>query len=279
MLARFGPLDGRPLARVTIYLFTPSLVFTALVRADLGATGGLRLVALVLAHLAVLLALVLLVARLLRLPQVDRHGMALSTTFYNAGNYGLPVALFAFGEDGFRLATVVFVVSAMVAHSLGVYLASAGRNAPWQAAGDILRLPMIYAAVLGVLCSRLDWAVPEALWRPLEVMAQGAIPLLLITLGVHLAQAPSAGLSGALGAIIILRLVVSPVLAAALLPWFGLTGVAANVAVLATAMPTAVNAFLLAERFDTAPALVAGAVLATTVASVVTVTLVLVLLR
>src|SRR3990172_9035964 len=143
LLARYTAVETHTLSRVTIYLLSPSLVFTALVKTDLQAVGGYRLIGLIMAHSLLLLLLAFLSGRALRLPKAERSGLTLATVLYNAGNYGLPVSLFAFGQEGFRLATVIFVLAAIIANSIGVYLASAGRNAPWRALGDVFRLPLI----------------------------------------------------------------------------------------------------------------------------------------
>lgn len=278
LLARLIPIEVQSLSRVTMYLLTPSLVFTALVRSDVSAAVAARLVGLTLAQFAVLLLVTLLAGRLLRLAPVERSGFALVTVLYNAGNYGLPVSLFAFGDEGVRLATLIFVVSAILMHSVGVFLASAGRNRPVHAVLDIFRLPLIYASIAGLVFAHQGWVVPVALWRPIELMAQGAIPVLLITLGVQLSLARPSVLNAPMGTATVLRLVVSPLLTLALAQWFGVTGLARDVAVMSTAMPTAINAFLIAAQFDAVPDFVAGGVFLTTVASFVSVTIVLALL-
>jgi predicted permease len=279
LLARHTRVEMHSLSRVTIYVLSPSLVFTALVKTDLQATGGYRLIGLIVAHYAVLLLLSYLAGRALRLPRVERNGLTLATILYNAGNYGLPVSLFAFGQEGFRLATVIYVLAAIVTNSMGIYVASAGRNPARRAVTDVFRLPLIYAAILGLIVERAGWTVPDPLWRPLELMGQGAIPMLLIALGVQLGQDGSTSLSRPLGVTAALRLVVSPLLAAALIPWFGVTGTAARVAILSTSMPTAVNAFLLAAQFESAPAFVASAVFLSTIISFVSVSVVLLFIR
>lgn len=279
LLARFTAVEIHTLSRITIYLLTPSLVFTALANTDLQAVGGYRLIGLIVAHYVLMLLIGFLSGRALGLPKPERNGLTLAALLYNAGNYGLPVSLFAFGQEGFRLATVIYLVAAIITHSIGVYLVSSGRNTPWRALGDIFRLPLIYASILGLAFGRAHWTVPDPVWRPLELMGQGAIPLLLITLGVQLAQSRPAVLTPSLGVATALRLVVSPLLTALLIPWFGVTGTAAQVAVVSTAMPTAVGAFLLSSQFENEPAFVASAVFLTTVASFVTVSVALVLVR
>lgn len=278
LLARLIPIEVQSLSRVSMYLLTPSLVFAALVRADVSAAAAARLIGLIVVQFGVLLVIVLLAGRLMGLAPLRRSGLAVSTVLYNAGNYGIPVGLFAFGEEGVRLATLIFVVSAILMHSVGVFLASAGRNRPAQAALDIFRLPLIYAAIAGVVFAWRGWVMPVALWRPIDLMAQGAIPVLLITLGVQLSQARPSVVNAPLGASAALRLVVSPLLTVALAPWFGIAGLPRDVAVMSTAMPTAINAFLIAAQFDAAPDFVASAVFLTTVASFVSVPIVLALL-
>jgi predicted permease len=279
LLARHTSVETHSLSRVTIYVLSPSLVFTALVKTDLQATGGYRLIGLIATHYVLLLLLAYLAGRLLRLPRVERNGLTLAAILYNAGNYGLPVNLFAFGQEGFRLATVIFVLAAIVTNSVGIYVASAGRNPAWRAATDIFRLPLIYAAALGLIVEQVGWTVPDPIWRPLELMGQGAIPMLLIALGVQLAHTRPAVVSPSLGTLALIRLVASPLLTAILIPSFGVTGTAARVAVVSTSMPTAVNAFLLAAQFETAPGFVASAVFISTLASFVTVAVVLALVR
>ncbi len=278
-LARYTAVETRSLSQVTIYLLTPSLVFTALVKTDWQAAGGHRLITLMVVHFVLLLVLAHLAGRLLRLPREERSGLSLALGFYNAGNYGLPVALFTFGQEGFRLATVIFVIQAIVTQSVGVYLASAGRNAPWRAATDVFRLPLIYAAIFGLLIGQIHWSIPDPVWRPLELMGQGAIPMLLIALGAQLAQTRATVVTPPLGIATALRLVGSPLLTLALLPIFGLAGLPARVALLSTSMPTAVNAFLLAAQFQTAPRFVASAVFLSTLVSFVTVSVIVALVR
>lgn len=278
LLARLVSVEIQSLSRLTMYLLTPSLVFASLVRADVSAAAAARLIGLIVAQFAVMLILALLAGRLMRLGPVQRSGLAVVTVLYNAGNYGLPVSLFAFGDEGVRLATLIFVVSAILMHSVGVFLASAGRNKPVRAVLDIFRIPLIYAAVTGVVFAYQGWRVPVALWRPIELMAQGAIPVLLIALGVQLSQTRPSGVNAHLGVATALRLVVSPLLTLALAPWFGIAGLPRDVAVMSTAMPTAINAFLIAAQFDSAPGFVANAVFLTTVASFVSVSVVLALL-
>ena len=104
-------------------------------------------------------------------------------TFGNAGNLGLPVALFAFGQAGFDFAVVIFAVMAIVSFTFGVWVVAGGGN-PLTA----VREPLVWGTVAGSAFLLLGWRVPEWVGNSLDLVGQMAIPLMLITLGVAIAR-------------------------------------------------------------------------------------------
>jgi predicted permease len=120
--------------------------------------------------------------------------------------------------------------------------------------------------------------LPSAVLRFLSLLGAAGPPLALFCLGASLPR-PSGWTDlreVALSAV--LKLVAMPALAA-LLAWLvGVRGVAFAVVVLAAAMPTGANAFLLARRFSTMMEASATTVVVTTALSLVTLTLLLGLL-
>ncbi|HYN89435.1 MAG TPA: AEC family transporter, partial [Ardenticatenaceae bacterium] len=181
-------LDARPLSRATFYFFSPALVFNSLATSDLSA-GELGRVALAvfLVTLALWIVSALLV-RLVRLEGAAGSAFLLATLFVNAGNYGLPVTLFAFGETGLAIASVYFAASSMMQSSLGVYLAARGNATARQAAAATFRVPLVYAALLGIALNLADIALPAWLAKSADLLGQGAIPIMLALLGIQLAN-------------------------------------------------------------------------------------------
>ena len=111
------------------------------------------------------------------------------------------------------------------------------------------------------------------------MLGQAAIPVLLVLLGLQIGSsglpkftAPILRASG-------LRLLVGPFVAWGVGSFLGLRGLELGVLVLSSAMPTAVNSFLLARELGADAETVAGAVTLTTVASVPSIALVVSLLR
>jgi predicted permease len=279
LLGRYRPVEVSSLAPVSMYLFAPALVFQSLTHSPLTAGYAPRLLAACALHLLAMLGLGLAASQALGLHGPRRAAFLLPTFHYNAGNYGLPVALFAFGPPGFQAATLIFVVNATVANfTAGVTAAWGSRGGLRRAVSDMLRLPLSYAVVAAVGVLVTGWKVPQWLERTVDILASGAVPLLVVTLGIQLAQGrgvqPSVGLLTA-G---VLRLVASPAVAAGVAGLVGLEGTSRDVFVLVAGMPAAVNTFLFASEFGCEPGFVASAVFTTTLASFVTVSALLYLL-
>jgi len=127
LLGRARPVEVRSLAPVSMYLFTPALVFQSLTGSSALSGDAPRLVAACVVHLVALLGFGFLLAAALGLRGKRRAAFLIPAFLYTAGNYGLPVSLFAFGQVGFHAATLVFVVNATVGNFL------AGVTAAWGA--------------------------------------------------------------------------------------------------------------------------------------------------
>ncbi len=264
--------EPRPLAQVAFYVLSPALVFQLLVRSDIQATGLARMFLFTLLLILGLSGLSLLTARALGFDRPTTAAFMLSATFMNAGNYGLPLNHFAFGEEGLAWASLFFVSSATLTNSLGVYTAGTGRASPAVALRGLLKVPAMYAIPLAFLARGLQVEVPMPLARSIDLAAAAAIPIMLLLLGMQIGRwgLPDdlrfLGLGGAL------RLLLSPALALLFANLLNLDGAARNSGIIEAAMPTAVMTTVLAAEYDARPDLVSGAVLATTLLSPLTVT-------
>ena len=166
--------------RLAMTVAVPCLIFVALMETDLdpGALADLSLAALA---AYVLVALMTWIA--LRILRLDMATYLAPLTFGNTGNLGLPLALFAFGDEGLGYAVVVFAIMAILSFTLGIrVVAGAGST------GRVLREPLLAATVLGGLFLWQGWETPTFLTNTLRLVGQMAIPLMLLTLGVAIAR-------------------------------------------------------------------------------------------
>ena len=246
--------------RMAMTLAVPCLIFVALMETEIepGALSALSLAALV-AYGAVGLA----AWALARLAGLDLRTYLAPLAFGNTGNVGLPLALFAFGQEGLGYAVVVFAVMAVLSFTVGIWVVSGG-GSPWRA----LREPLVGATLAGGACLWLGIETPAFVTETLRLTGQMAIPLMLITLGVAMARLRPAGLvrPGAMAAV---KLVVCAAVAWAVGRLFALPPTAFAVLVLQVATPVAVTSYLLAEKYGADADAVAGLVVVSTALSVI----------
>lgn len=246
-------------SRLAMNLAVPALVFTALMQAeaDLAALGQVALGA-VLAHLAV----ALVGWALLRGLRFDLRTYLAPFLFGNTGNIGLPLALFAFGQEGLEIAVVVLAVSVLGYFTLGIRLV-AGHGAGLK----MLREPMVWATLAGAICLWQGWQTPEIATKTLTLLGQMAIPLMLITLGVAVGRLSPGKIGPAIG-LSVVKFRVCAGLSWGIGHWLGLGPVAFGVLVLQMATPVAVTGYLLASKYEADAEAVAGLVVVSTLLAV-----------
>jgi predicted permease len=216
-----------------------------------------------------------LTTRALRLNQRQTSGFILSTIFNNAGNYGLPVLLFAFGQAGLERGLLYFVASSFLTNTLGVFIASRGRAGVRASLRAVAGVPVFYAVLLALAFNLAHIALPEPLLKPIKLLADASVPTLELVLGMQLARTTLQRDLRSVCVASFVALVVSAGMAFLLAAVWGLQGLSRQVCIVETAMPTAVMTTVLATEFDAEPGFVTSTVLLTTLGSVVTVTLLL----
>lgn len=274
---RPGPLGT--LGPAALYIFAPALALDGLLRTQLPLDTSLRIVGAAAAIVLAMAAVSWVVSRMLRLDRTTESGFLLAGTFGNAGNMGLPVAFLAFGDDGLSVAIMVFITQTSISWPIGIYMAARGRTHGWAPLLSAVTAPVLYVVPIALGIRALDWTLPTALDRSISLLADAAIPGMLLVLGYQLARGIALDHPGGIAAALVTRLVVGAAVGAGLATLFGLDGVVRNTVVLIAAMPAAVFITILATEYRTAPRFVATVVVTSTVAGLATLTVVIDLLK
>ncbi len=273
-------LDRQTLSRICLHILVPALAFYSLVTSTVDFAVAGRLVLAALLFPFVEMALFLPLFKLLKWDQNRSRAMLLASIFTNAGNYGLPVCLFAFGQEGMDLGVVFMVSQTLLMYSLGVFIAASSQMTPGTALKQVAKMPAVYAALGGVAVRLSGIQTPTLIIRPVGLLAQAAVPVFLLLLGNQLIGSTVGKESWKVPSIaVFLRLVAAPIIALLLGKAVGLSGLPWKVLVLQAAMSTPVNATVLAQEFDAEPIAVSRVTAASTVASVLTLTLWIMVLR
>jgi malate permease and related proteins len=272
VLARVFSLDSHTLSRLSLYLFSPTLVFTSIYHSQLGKESA-SVTAFVLISFGLMAVFSYGVIKAMRFDRVTSSAFMLSTLFVNAGNFGLPLDLFAFGQEGLNRAVIYYVGNSILTQSAAVFVAARGIISNRDALAQVFRMPIVYAATLALLFNANQWQIPEPLSKSLDLISGGTIPLVLVILGVELSRVSLSSDFLTVGMATFSRLVVASVMAFALAAIMGLEGVTRSVCILEASTPTAVLVAVLSSEFKVRPDIVTSVVFISTILSIVSMTL------
>lgn len=278
-LRRWFHLDNRALSAAVFNVLSPCLVFSSLVKSELLTE---ELVSLSLFSLVVMVAmgcLGLLYARLSRLGRQETIALILVVMVANSGNYGLTLNRLRYGEPGLARAVVFYTTSTLIIYTAGIFIATQGQSTWRQGLSRLVRLPPIYAAAAAIIVFVFSIKVPSAVMKGIEVAGAGAIPVMLLVLGMQMAEMrPSTPYRMTLPAVS-LRLIGGPVIAFLASMLIGLQGIGRATSIIEASMPTAVFTIILATEFDLQPTAVTSIVVLSTLLSPLTITATIVLLK
>jgi predicted permease len=271
-LARYSSIDPRTVSRLTFHALAPALVFHVLVTSELRGGAFMQMVAFYALVATAAGVMGYTAARTMRLSRAETSAFLLVVVCSNSGNYGLPVALLAFGREALAHASVYFVASSIFSYTGGVLLAASGEKHIVDALRGVLRVPAVYGAVAAALTIALGVPVPEPVLRPLALLSDAALPLMILVLGMQLERTTWPDRPGVVGVAVAISLVATPLAAFGLAQLMRLSGPALQAGVLQASMPTAVITTILALEFGGAVNFVTGAVCAATLLSPLTLT-------
>jgi len=269
----------RPAERLNYFLMFPALLFHNVATASLQEIAVPRLAAVLLLPL---LAVCLVLLSLRRWLQVEGKGF--SSVWQGGLRFNAYVAIAAaaslWGREGVTAAALMIALLVPVNNLLSIFALTRWAGARRGAAETVLAVlgnPLILACALGAVANLLG-GVPPLVEPLLRILGQASLPLGLLAVGAGLELGALHGQDRALAASVAAKLVLLPFLTALLCRALGLDGVLASVAILFHALPTAPSAYILARQLGGDAPLMAAILTVQTVASVVTVPMILTLI-
>ena len=245
--------------RLAMTLAVPALVFTSLTQNTINPKFLSEMILVVCLAYAVVSIIALIFTFIFKL---DRRTFLMPLISGNTGNLGLPLCFLAFGQDGLGYAVIVFAFTSIVAFTFGLWVVSGSHSFKQP-----LKEPLVTATVLGLVFMFYDWEIPQILTNALNLIAQMAIPLMLITLGVAVARIKTTLAFKTIG-ISVSKIIIGIFAAVAIGHQFSLPYEASAVLIIQMSMPVAVTSYLLAEKYGTNSEAVAGLVVISTLLTV-----------
>lgn len=215
---------------------------------------------------------------------VGQSVFALGGIFSNNVFLGIPLAKAAIGDEAMPSVGLVLVFNSLTLWTLATASVEWARHGSLSLRGfgqtlkSVLLNPIVAAILSGAAFGLTGWTIPAPIDRPLAMLAEPAIPLSLVVLGMGLAQyGVRSGWRIAAG-ITLMKLVGQPVAVLGIAWAVGLPPLETQVVVLLAALPVGINVYLMAREFAAVEGPVATSMLASTLLAAVTVPLVLALL-
>jgi len=256
---RLTLLPGRnawdALESLTYFVLFPALLIVTTATADLRevpATGvGAALFAAI-----VILSLVLIVLKPLLARTLSLSGPAFTSVFQGSVRWNTYVALAIAGSLhgvlGLALASVAIVAMVpLLNFTCVLVLARYAADKPPDAraiGGQILRNPLIWSVLAGIAINLSGLPLPKIAVAFCEILGRGALPLGLLAVGAGLDLDKLWRPQAAVIATVVLKLAVMPTIAISLGCWFGLTGAPLTVVAIASSVPSAPGAYILARQ-------------------------------
>jgi malate permease and related proteins len=283
-------LDVNSLSKLNIYLLVPALLLVQIYESSLnwGQIAGIS--AAVLLPMLILGVPLYVMLRRRRAAGTTTAAVLIGGLVMNAGNFGLPVAELTYrtyglffpgmqrAEDGMAVQVLVVMMSSLAIWCLGYAALALAKGDGLRGAAGYFKLPILYVIAAGFLLRDTGVRVPPAILEPLRMVGDAAIPVMLIILGAQLAQRARWPRWRIIGPVMAVKLAIVPAVTAAVCWAMGLWPWPAAQIVLGMAAPTAVNTLLLTLELDGDAGLAADCVFWTTIASAVSITVILMLL-
>ena len=162
----------------------------------------------------------------------------------NTGNMGIPICLFAYGTEGLGVASAIASVIILLHFTLGVLLAKKSFSIKIL----VTNMP-IYGIIAAVLVLYSNWEVPGFVVNTTFLLTYATIFLVLMSLGIALTKLKVVSRLNA-SILSIVRIVIGPLIGFGLIKYLNLSGLAAGVLLIQSAMPSAILTYLVGSMYS-----------------------------
>lgn len=269
------------LSRLVFFVATPALLFVTLANSDLSVI--LSPVLAVAGSTALLVGAIYFVIAKLALKRTvpDATIGALASSYVNAANLGIPIAVFVLGDANFVAPLLLFQI--MIYTPIAVTILDISTKVDevslFKTVTTPFRNPIVLAGAAGLVLSITGFELPEALMQPFQLVGNASVPGALLAFGLSLygARVLQKGISPRRDVALatVFKMALQPLLGYLMAKFvFGLEGHDLFAIVVVSALPTAQNVFVFASRYQRGVVLARDTAFVTTLVSIPVIALV-----
>lgn len=285
-------LDIFTLTKLNFYIFVPAFTFVNLyiTKIHLEMVKVMIITTLILIINTILSSIV---AKKRKYNKGMKNAFANSIMFYNSGNIGIPLMTLVFSSAPFIIngqkpylsaaltaQIMVLVIQDITTNTLG-FVNAGQANTHWRESFiKVLKMPSIYIIPLAFILKLIPYDMTNIpIWPAFEYASKGLVPVALITLGVQLSKTSIKLKNIEVYIASAIRLLVGPIIGFILVKVFAVEGIIAQVIMISTALPTAVNSALIAVECDNYPDFASQVVMTSTLFGAITLVFVIYIAR
>ncbi len=263
--------------KLAYYLLLPTILFIKIADSDFSNALNIIPIASVVLVANLIIFIIVFVWYHLHHPQkADFTALMQGSIQTNAAYIGLPVALGIFGQKGLviyamLLGVVVPVMNTFVLSFLIYYDPSKVKEPLLAFLKRVLLHPIVIACLGGLFVSYLNVDIPTIIYKTLSSLSSAALPIGLLVVGSALNIKAVRSGKYFIGVATFIKLILLPVVAIWIARWFELSAFDAGIAVVYTILPASAASYLMAKRHGSNASLLAGMIVAQTVAASVTI--------
>lgn len=252
-LGKVTKVNADDMSHTVMWVLLPALFFTSVVTADMDNSVFLGIIFLnvLLTGLYTLFSYV--VCRFILHYDYKRFAsITISSNITNCGIFCTPIAYYAFGADAVAITVLFGMMQNILVNSLDVFLASKGTVSVKQALMNVVKMPAIYAITIGVILKLNQIAIPKVVLNSTQLIGDAAIGMMLIALGIYIAQLDFSKVNIKLVSLISLgKFIFFPLIGIALIPLFyDWSSLAAKICLLCLFGPGPLVSIVISRLYD-----------------------------
>jgi auxin efflux carrier (AEC) len=271
--------DIDPFNRIVMYILMPCMIFHAIYNADLSLIPKLGILPfIILASSAVTGIISFFILKQFKLDEITLWSVLVTVMIANTAFMGYPVTLGIFGQDGFLRAIFCDIATLCIFLLLSFVLILKFGGTVKTAFKKIAFFPPLWAVVLGLMLNFLNVPIGSVLDNTINYLGQGAIPLIMIALGLSIDFSALSRSKNMIVFTSIMKLAIFPFIAFLIANYLGLINLEYSVSIVEAAMPSGMMSLLLAITYKLDYELTSDCILINTVISLITLPIIIMIL-
>lgn len=178
-------IDDRTITLLSVYFLQIFLTFWGLLKRPID-TELLFAPTLYLGITLLSLLLMVPLARMLFSDTKERSIATVAALIGNTGNLGIPLGIALFGEESIPYTTLINLVNVFVVYTIGVFYYSRGEFTVRGSLLNILKLPVLWAAMVAIALNLIGYVPSPAIDKTLMMGAYASMTMQLLLFGIYL---------------------------------------------------------------------------------------------